>query len=542
VKTLIVLSLAIGFLLSSCSSTPVTQQKTSENLWLEYRSEPNTHPNIPNCSYAGYRNSEAEIPSAWLYPPTLKVTSFGAKGDGIADDTKAFQKALKSLENGKGGVLFVPAGRYRISGLLRLGGSHTILRGDGPEKTILIFEKSLTEVNGPVSTEDGRSDYSWMGGLIHIGPKKDFDKNGKLIPDYYYGWEQGDTLASVTKPAKRGDSWITVDNGHLLHSGQKVFVTWKNPPDHSLLKLIAGPVLAAYPWDKDGKMLVDHKTFPWPVEIETVKGNEVTLKQPLRLDVRPEWKVEIRAIDRLVEEDGVEDLGIKMISGEVQRHNFEKGFNGIFFHRAWNSWVKNVNIQDPDSGVLMDGAKNITVTGLKIFGNRKIHHGTYSKASHDCLIENFLIESPAIHGINSDILNSGMVWRRGTLKHGTIDMHRGMPFDMIRTDITVNNDGQHGGSNEAGPMQGVHVVHWNIRATGRSDLIYQPDVMPMGALVGIQGIPIDDSEADENFIHGNKGSIIADEGKTPEPSDLFQAQLDFRLKQAELYKKYMLKQ
>ena len=43
------------------------------------------------------------------------VTDFGAKGDGITDDTESFQKGLNSLTNVgpskvNGGILFVPAG------------------------------------------------------------------------------------------------------------------------------------------------------------------------------------------------------------------------------------------------------------------------------------------------------------------------------------------------------------------------------------------------------------------------------------------------
>jgi len=48
------------------------------------------------------------------------VTSFGAKGDGETDDTAAFQNALKSAENGGGGIVFVPTGTYMIRGHLEI--------------------------------------------------------------------------------------------------------------------------------------------------------------------------------------------------------------------------------------------------------------------------------------------------------------------------------------------------------------------------------------------------------------------------------------
>jgi hypothetical protein len=48
------------------------------------------------------------------------VIAAGAKGDGLTDDTVAFQAALKSAARGGGGTVEVPAGRYRIDGNLEI--------------------------------------------------------------------------------------------------------------------------------------------------------------------------------------------------------------------------------------------------------------------------------------------------------------------------------------------------------------------------------------------------------------------------------------
>lgn len=49
----------------------------------------------------------------------LNVRDFGAKGDGITDDTAAFQKAMDSLGEA-GGIVQVPAGNYLIKGHLNV--------------------------------------------------------------------------------------------------------------------------------------------------------------------------------------------------------------------------------------------------------------------------------------------------------------------------------------------------------------------------------------------------------------------------------------
>ena len=43
------------------------------------------------------------------------VRAYGAKGDGVSDDTAAFQQALNARYLAGGGTVFVPAGRYRIA-------------------------------------------------------------------------------------------------------------------------------------------------------------------------------------------------------------------------------------------------------------------------------------------------------------------------------------------------------------------------------------------------------------------------------------------
>ncbi len=48
------------------------------------------------------------------------VRSFGAKGDGTTDDTLAFRQALEQARVNGGGIVFLPAGNYLISGKLEL--------------------------------------------------------------------------------------------------------------------------------------------------------------------------------------------------------------------------------------------------------------------------------------------------------------------------------------------------------------------------------------------------------------------------------------
>jgi hypothetical protein len=56
--------------------------------------------------------------------PTVSATSFGAVGDGIADDTAALQAALDTCFSGGGSWLVIPPGNYRVTRPLRIALAH----------------------------------------------------------------------------------------------------------------------------------------------------------------------------------------------------------------------------------------------------------------------------------------------------------------------------------------------------------------------------------------------------------------------------------
>ena len=56
----------------------------------------------------------------------ISVSDYGAKGDGKADDTKAFRSALAAASAQGGGVVHVPAGEYRITAPLSVGSGVTL--------------------------------------------------------------------------------------------------------------------------------------------------------------------------------------------------------------------------------------------------------------------------------------------------------------------------------------------------------------------------------------------------------------------------------
>lgn len=94
------------------------------------------------------------FPSANVAWKNIK-TDYGAAGDGIADDTKAFQKALKTQLNPFNSVvaIYIPNGTYLVSDSIRaLMGYYDCcltLQGQDPEKTIIKLKDNAPGFQDP---------------------------------------------------------------------------------------------------------------------------------------------------------------------------------------------------------------------------------------------------------------------------------------------------------------------------------------------------------------------------------------------------------
>lgn len=90
---------------------------------------------------------------------TDKRLQLKAMGDGVTNDRKAIQKAIDMAASQGGGVVYLPAGSYKIeyeSGCGILMQSRVVLRGAGKEKTIIKYGYGKL-----FSTERVKGKYGW---------------------------------------------------------------------------------------------------------------------------------------------------------------------------------------------------------------------------------------------------------------------------------------------------------------------------------------------------------------------------------------------
>jgi hypothetical protein len=526
---------------TAAAAAPNRPESEVPLLWREFVRAPFTHPQIPYVGRSGCRGGAARFPRR---PVVADVTEYGAVADGTTDCAPAINRAIAAAGRAGGGTVIVPPGTFRIDGLIRIGYDNVVLRGAGSGRTTLYATKNLTELIGVYGSRYGgdKSSWSWAGGLIWLAPNARWDSlvaaiQAKAWP--FEGWtgnkrDEWETLTTVS-PAEQGSWTVTVADARHLRPGQLVLLRLADDADHTLLEHMSGggPGPEAYYWD-DKTKLTSYVPYEWPVRIARVAGREVTFERPLPLDVRPEWDPRLTTHVRALTGAGVEGLTLRAIETPQSPHLLDKGYNGVAFQCAYDCWADDVVVRDVDNGFGLVAASSCTLRRTRVAGRGSHHPYFCREGSHDNLIEDFTIEQrtvPAppntqLHGINVEGLSSYNVWSRGEMQMGTFDSHRGLPFANVRTDITVNNNGRHGGDASAGPLFGARFTHWNVRVTnGRAGLMKIDGLAPYSATVGLNEVTEFD-QIDVPDFAGDLHSRLELYGTTDvvRPRNLYEAQ------------------
>lgn len=133
--------------------------------------------NMPAGNYHMYYHNGLGGKTAWSEPlkisvvkkssnkwdqQTFNVKDYGAKGDGLNNETAAFRAALAAAEEHGGGTVYVPRGRYQLTGELILS-PFTLLKGESKELTQLFWS--------PLNWDTGEMPNSLISGTHHFGIK-----------------------------------------------------------------------------------------------------------------------------------------------------------------------------------------------------------------------------------------------------------------------------------------------------------------------------------------------------------------------------------
>lgn len=480
-----------------------TEAKTSL-LWGESGERWTPTSRLPDFSHAGYHEGEKPLPTV---AEVTNVRDFGAKGDGEHDDTEAFQKAIAAA---KPGAIMVPAGRYKITRILTLDRSGTVLRGEGPKKTTLVCPIPLETIRpNPGSTTSGKptSNYSWSGGIVQI--------TGRSISGQ---------PSAITQPAKRGEQTITVAEGHRFRPGDRVRIESTDDDDRSLLSHI-------YSDDPGSTGKIPHPVrIRLYLQIEGVDGSSIKLDRPLRTDLDLNWKPMIRKEGASVTECGIESIGFEFPNQPYGGHFSELGYNAIALRNVEDCWIRHILIHNSDSGIFATGRRctldDVTITSARKVDNQGCtgHHGI--TLGNDNLCTNFNIETRFIHDLTLTNFQSGSVISNGRATDLSIDHHRKGPFENLITQVDAGKGSRLwkcGGGRDLGKHCGARGTFWNIKAQSpqtRPPTKFGPDSM---TFVGLTTTEASDCQPNGAWFE----AISPDQLR---PANIHRAQLERRLK------------
>lgn len=479
-------------------------EKGVSQLWGEAGERWERAGRLPDYSYAGYHRGERPLPER---APQVNVKDLGAVGDGQTDDTAAFQRAVREAA---GKTIFVPAGRYVITGIIEIAESNTVLKGAGPQQTVIYAPKPLEHIRpnmGATTSGQPTSNYSWSGGIFWVRGR----------------WND-QRLAVVTKPAQRGDTAVVVDRTDRLTIGDEVCLYQQSDRSGSLVEHL----YADDPSDFSNLRRVRLRWLARVAAVDPANGR-VEFDRPLRTDVRPEWEPVLQWASSSVEEVGIEHLAFEFPVAPYRGHFTELGHNAIAFSDVRNGWVSDVEIRHADSGMFLGGA-NITVSNVvwisdrpRDWSNTTGHHGI-TLGGTDLLLSDFEFRTKFIHDITMTSGSAGNVVRRGRGEDLRFDHHKYANHANLFSDIDAGvgtNIFFSGGGAKLGRHCGAWSTWWNIRTERavRFPTGWAPDMIQ---LVGVRSDAPPLTRPDGPWFE----PIPPDE---LQPQDIYQAQLRRRL-------------
>lgn len=477
---------------------------------------------LPDFSFAGYRNGTAEIPQT--NGKLVNVDDFGAVANDGKDDTKAVLAAIAHANTVHGPVVVrFSAGRYRITEILKIERSNFVLQGagSGVGGTLLYFPRPLNQVDKSSSLDELRqyiikldkrqkepdmnlneyfSEYSWSGGFIWV--QKPGTRAARYLVEYDPKIEK---FADVTN-GTRGSQSIVVSDSTNLSSGDIIQLQWINRsgPGAGIIKSLYGSAsdsAGSHHWSFPERPLVRQTS-----RVLSVAGRNVVLADPLLHDANDTIPAQVAGWDGL-QQVGVEDFGIEFPDSPYFGHHMERGYNGIYFTSAFDSWARNISITNADSGILSYNSANLTYRDIMSDGTRKAHYAVHMGNVHNVLAENVTVMNPVLHSLTFNTQSTKCVYKNAEVfVTPTLDQHAGANHQNLFDNVTLHMHALHtddgpvtpvfdgSGAGYWQPGHGGFNTTWNLRVliTGGA---YPDEIVtvqgldegPMARIIGLHG-------------------------------------------------------
>jgi len=486
---------------------------------------------LPDFSFAGYRNGEVELPAN--DGKIVLATDFGVVANDGLDDSKALLKALAATKTMAGNiVLQLPEGKLILSNILFIERSNFVLRGAGAgeggteiycprplmyldtpavlgelKEYLVKFDKRQREKKNNIDLPF--SQYSWSGGMIWT------QVPGERVKSYLGTYDTPKNVLAQVKKGERGEMIFQVSEMKNLKVGDVVQLELFNKNGEK------GEIISDLYKNTNLKVGSHHWEFPalpivrQQVEILKIEGEKVTIKSPLTISIKPSYKAQIVEWKHLTEV-GIEHLKITFPNAPRVAHHVEPGFNAICLTRIFNSWVKDVEITNADSGILTEEIANVTVKDIVTNGSNLAHYTVAMAGVHNVLVNNLKVYNEAVHPLSFNTFSTKNVYQNcEVFVKPILDQHSGVNhqnlFDNITVHLSAREDNSYplfagGGAGYWKPSHGAYSTFWNIN-------VQVLNKHNMNNVILLNGM-LDGPFANLIAVHGNKNFEIVYEPKS----------------------------
>ncbi|HUU02520.1 MAG TPA: glycosyl hydrolase family 28-related protein [Myxococcota bacterium] len=291
---------------------------------------------LHDFSYAGYHNGEVPLPV--VNQPLFDVVSaFGADSTGQTDATSAIQAAIDEAAAQGGGVVHFPLGTYRLDGMLTVSASNTILRGDGPDSTMLYFTRDQD-----MSNKANITLYGGVQSSLDIPLAVDAESRATAVEvDDASGLQIGDDVQI---------GFVISDEFIADHGMQGTWVSFNGQWKPFFRRVVTG---------------IDSAADPDIVELDV----------PLRYPVLTRDGASLRKVSGFISECGVESISLSNAVTYDSAWSFDRA-HVLTIDQAKDCWVRAVHsfhspLGDGDyhlqsGGILISNSKQITVSDCRM--------------------------------------------------------------------------------------------------------------------------------------------------------------------------------
>lgn len=395
---------------------------------------------LHDFSYAGYHKSEVPLPEIKGKQIDVTQAPYNADKTGKEDATAAIQKALDDAAAANGGIIFMPAGTYRVTFqkdldyCIRIRSSNTVLRGEGLTKTHLFCDETTTRMKAVVAVRPDKAPW-W------------FNKNAEGTP--------------ITRDLPMPTRELSVETTKDYTVGQLVVVR------ADFTQGLIDDFGMTGKWQPTSNMR--GITLLRRISAVDPSNNTITIDAPTRYGMKMRDKLRIYSIpDGNLRETGLEGFSVGMkrnpTPGLGEEDHATEGTGAHQVHASAaismtsceDSWAKDIGTYRPEgndekvhihsNGLRINYCRQVTVTHCD-FRNAQYHGGggngyLYTFNGNDCLIRDSYAENGRHNFDWQNMWCIGNVAFRNTTKDGTLpsDFHMFVSTANLIDNMTVDGD------------------------------------------------------------------------------------------------------